>query len=142
MRRSVSAPRVNRRRTTGARAALFTGVALAACASGLRTAPLGPRGANGPPPVLVDSSPPLPKIEHVPPDPGKPCVWLDGRWEWVDQSWSWTPGGWVSGPSGCHYAMPEALWVPAQGRGLLYYLPGRWYHDTDDSACEAARACP
>lgn len=117
-------------------------VLVVACGGSLRTVPFGARGSAGPPPTVVDNAPPPPKIEHVPPDPGTPCEWLDGRWERVDQAWTWTPGAWVLSPDGCHYAPPEALWVPAAGRGLLFYLPGRWYRDKDGTACTEARACP
>jgi len=125
----------------GARCAAAA-VLLSACGGGLRTVPLGPRGTGGAPPLIVDPGPPMPKIETVPKDPGKPCVWLDGRWEWVDQTWSWTPGAWVFVPAGCHYASPQALWVPTTGRGLLFYLPGRWYRDTDGSPCGEPHSCP
>jgi hypothetical protein len=118
-------------------AALF-----AACGGSLRTVPFGPRGSGGPPPFIVETPPPSPKVEKVPPDPGSPCAWLDGRWEWVDQTWAWTPGAWVFVPAGCHYASPQALWVPATGRGLLFYLPGRWYRDSDGSVCGEPHGCP
>jgi hypothetical protein len=112
-----------------------------ACGSSLRTVTVGTRGSAGPPPAVVDSAPPPPKVEIVPADPGKPCEWLDGRWEWADETWVWTPGTWVSSPPGCHYAPPQALWVPAAGRGLLFYLAGRWYRDTDGTTCTDAVAC-
>jgi hypothetical protein len=116
-------------------------LAIAACGGGLRTVPFGPRGNGGAPPTLVETPPPPPKVEQIPTDPGSRCAWLDGRWEWVDQTWAWTPGVWVSLPAGCHYATPQALWVPATGRGLLFYLPGRWYRDADMSPCEAPHPC-
>ena len=125
----------------GARVATFVVVATA-CGGSLRTVPFGPRGTGGPAPLIVETAPPPPKVEQVSKDPGSPCEWLDGRWEWVDQSWAWTPGAWVLAPAGCHYASPEALWVPATGRGLLFYLPGRWYRDMDGTACAEPRACP
>ncbi|HVW25077.1 MAG TPA: hypothetical protein VHC69_06875 [Polyangiaceae bacterium] len=115
---------------------------LSACGGGLRTVPFGPRGSGGAPPFIVESAPPPPKVEKIPADPGKSCAWLDGRWEWVDQTWSWTPGAWVFVHPGCHYATPQALWVPASGRGLLFYLPGRWYRDSDGSACGEPLTCP
>ena len=104
--------------------------------------PFGSRGAGGAPPFIVETAPPPPKVEKVPADPGSPCAWLDGRWEWVDQTWSWTPGAWVFVPAGGRYASPQALWVPAAGRGLLFYLPGRWYRDSDGSACGEPHRCP
>jgi hypothetical protein len=125
----------------GARVAAFA-LAVSACGGGLRTVPFGTRGTGSAPPTVVETAPPSPKVEQIPKDPGAPCAWLDGRWEWVDQAWAWTPGGWVFVPAGCHYASPQALWVPATGRGLLFYLPGRWYRDADGSACGEPQACP
>lgn len=75
-------------------------------------------------------------------DPGSPCEWLDGVWEYTGATWEWTAGGWVVPPPACHFAVPEAIWVPATGGGLLFYLPGRWYRDDGRAAaCGAPRNC-
>ena len=130
------------RRLARRMATALAAIAAGACSGSLRTVPLGLRGTAAAAPAVVESPPPTPKIERVPPDPGSPCAWLDGRWEWTDQSWAWTPGAWVFVPAGCHYASPQALWVPTTGRGLLFYLPGRWYRDSDGSACGEPQRCP
>jgi hypothetical protein len=114
---------------------------LAACGSSLRLVPTGPHPPTATPPIVVESEPPPAKVEMVFPDPGKPCAWLDGRWEWVDQGWQWVPGEWVVPPAGCYFATPEALWVPATGRGLLFYLPGRWYRESGTASCGDPRPC-
>jgi hypothetical protein len=80
------------------------------------------------------------KVETISRDPGQPCAWLDGRWEWADQNWEWTPGMWVIPPKACHFAPPETVWVPSAGRGLLFYLAGRWYPDSG-SACDTSLPC-
>ena len=104
-------------------------------------APVGGHPANASPPIVVDSPPPSAKIEHVPDDPGAPCAWLDGHWEWAGETWDWTPGAWVVAEGGCHFALPEAIWVPAPGRGLLFYLQGQWYRDRDGARCKEPRVC-
>src|SRR5262249_52393335 len=91
--------------------------------------------------VVVEDAPPPAKVESVPVDPGKPCAWLDGRWEWAARNWEWTPGDWVEAPEGCHYAPPETIWVATAGRGQLFYLPGRWYPDEGAGKCPEARSC-
>ena len=113
-----------------------------ACGSGVRTVPTGPHGVTSAPPIVVEAAPPPAKVETVPPDPGAPCAWLDGRWEWAEDTWAWSPGAWVTPPKDCHFAAPEARWVPTvAGPGLLFYFPGRWYRDSADAACGEARAC-
>jgi hypothetical protein len=117
------------------------GSGLGGCGSGLRMAPVGGHPANAAPPVVVDSPPPSAKIEKVPADPGHGCAWLDGYWEWTSDTWVWTPGAWVLAEEGCHFALPEAVWVPSAGRGLLFYLSGQWYRDRDGAKCRAPRVC-
>lgn len=129
----------SRREWVAACAALLGAVS---CGSSLRKVPLGPHAVTAAPPIVVDSPPPPAKVETVPRDPGAPCRWLDGRWEWSEDTWVWSPGAWVVPREQCHFAMPEARWVPAvSGRGLLFYFPGRWYRDSGDAACEQPRAC-
>ena len=125
-----------------ARVALaLLGPSFGGCGSGLRMAPIGGHPANASPPVIVDSPPPSAKIEHVPPDPGPACAWLDGHWEWASETWEWTPGAWLAVEEGCHFALPEAVWVPSEGRGLLFYLSGQWYRDKDGGKCGNPRVC-
>jgi hypothetical protein len=121
--------------------ALCFGFAASACGSAVRTVPSGPQGASAPPPVVVDTPPPPAKAEWIPKDPGSPCAWLDGHWNWVDETWQWSQGAWVVPPADCYFAPPEAVWVPNTGKGLLFYLAGRWYPASGTKACEAPRAC-
>src|SRR5262245_13642684 len=93
---------------------------LGACGSSVPRAPVGGHPPNAAPPIVVDSPPPSAKIERVPGAPGGDCSWLDGHWEWVGETWEWTPGAWVAPEPDCHFALPEAVWVPSAGRGLLF----------------------
>lgn len=116
-------------------------LSLIACGASVRTVPVGAHSASAAPPIVVNEPPPLNKVETVSKDPGKPCAWLDGRWERADNGWEWTPGMWLLPPKGCHFAPPETIWVPSADRGLLFYLAGRWYPDSGGSACETALPC-
>jgi hypothetical protein len=120
--------------------AVALGALFPACGASVRTVPSGPHAATATPPVVVAEPPPVNKVETVSADPGKPCAWLDGRWEWSDQGWQWFPGMWVIPPKACHFAPPETVWVPSAGRGLLFYLAGRWYPDSGP-ACEVSLPC-
>ena len=110
------------------RPAMLAAVVAAGCGPTFRGVPLGPHEGAATP-VEVDSAPPPAKIEAQAPRSDSRCAWLDGRWEWRASAWRWTAGSWVAPREGCHFALPEALWVPSAGRGQLFYLPGRWYRD-------------
>lgn len=113
------------------------------CGGGLRTVPLGPHSSRATTYVVVQSEPPPAKVENIPEIFDKECLWLDGRWEWAGNTWEWRPGEWIrlAGKlEECHYAIPEALWVPASGKALLFYLPGRWYRQ-DGTACADPPPC-
>ena len=116
-------------------------VCAAACGPSLRTVPLGAPPDVAAAPQLVDVPPPPAKVERIPPDPGKPCAWFDGRWEWVGEAWEWTAGGWVVPPPGCHFATAESGWAAGTDRSLLFYVPGRWYPDEGGKPCPEPRAC-
>ena len=126
--------------TPRARIPVIVALGLLACGASVRTVPVGPHGASGAPPTVVNEPAPVNKVETISQDPGEPCAWLDGRWEWADQGWEWTPGMWVIPPKACHFAPPETVWIPSTERGLLFYLSGRWYPD-GNSPCEMARPC-
>lgn len=114
-----------------------------ACGSSLRTVPVGPHSSTRAALTVVDTAPPPAKIETIPEPPATECAWLDGRWEWTGSAWEWRPGTWVrlEGSFGaCHYAVPEALWAPTSGTGLLFYLPGRWYRQ-DGTPCGEPPQC-
>jgi hypothetical protein len=87
-----------------------------------------------PPPAQIEN------LEGTPPAPG--CLWVDGQWVWTAQRWEWRPGGWVRPPEGCHYSAPTAHWAAAQGAGVLYYRPGRWYSTTEPKLCPDPGNCP
>ena len=123
------------------RAGAALGWSVFACSAALRTVPIGPEPATAPPPILVDAPPPPAKIEHVPPDPGAPCAWLDGQWGWVGETWEWTPGAWVVPPADCHFVPGRFGWAEGADRSLLFFAPGRWYHDESSATCAAPAAC-
>jgi hypothetical protein len=132
-----------RRAAHRARASILacSALMLVACGGAVRTVPSGPHGPTAPPAIVVDTPPPAAKTEWIPKDPGRPCAWLDGRWDWVDEAWHWTPGAWVVAPRECYFAPPEALWVSTTGRGLLFYLPGRWYPASGTASCATPQTC-
>ena len=115
-------------------------LALTACGSSVRFAPEGVHPANAKA-RIVDRPPPPAQIEGVLPDPGEPCVWLDGRWEWYGQRWEWNRGRWVVAPEGCSYAAPIAVWAQSGENGQLVHTPGRWYSEQDGSPCTKAKYC-
>lgn len=101
--------------------------ALPSCGSELRRAQLGSHPVTGSDPDIVDFPPPPAEVEEIPPDPGPPCVWVDGRWEYVGRRWEWQAGAWVNPRAECYYATPVMVWLPSAATGELYYLQGRWY---------------
>jgi hypothetical protein len=107
-----------------------------ACGGGLRLAPAGPHTEDAVS-IPVHEAPPPAKVEDVPPDPGEPCVWLDGYWDYLGRSWEWRAGRWVVPPAGCYYAPPEPQWT-TDG---LYYYRGQWYSESTRGACAKARSC-
>jgi len=123
--------------------ATLAALAVVACGGGLRTVPTGPHSSGGTAYVVVQSKPPPAKVENIPEIFDDACLWLDGRWEWASGTWEWRPGEWVRLPgpfAECHYAVPESLWVPAAGKALLFYLPGRWYRQ-DGAPCGDPPPC-
>lgn len=114
--------------------------ALPGCGSELRRAQLGSHPVSGSEPDIVDFPPPPAEVEDVPPDPGPPCVWVDGRWEYVGRRWEWQAGAWVNPSAACFYAPPVMVWLPSDGAGELYYLQGRWYTEGGEP-CGEPKAC-
>ncbi len=115
-------------------------VLLGACGSSLRTVPRGPTAENLPW-IVVDYPPPPAQVEQLPPDPGKPCAWLDGHWEWMGRRWQWVDGEWVVPPSGCHYVDPWMSWVPAHDGHELHYWAPRWLPDVVNTICKQPVIC-
>ncbi|MGE3675203.1 MAG: hypothetical protein AB7K71_36380, partial [Polyangiaceae bacterium] len=70
----------------------LTAFTLLGCGSDLRRARVGSHPVNGSDPEVVDFPPPPSEVEELPPDPGPPCVWVDGRWEYVGRRWEWHDG--------------------------------------------------
>ena len=112
-------------------------VAAAACGKSVRTAELVPHPVQRPPGVLVESPPPPAKIEEIPEDPERGCVWVDGQWEWQGRRWEWVPGAWMVPQPDCNYAEPLIVYEA----GILFYA-GTWYHEGTDAVCEKPMPCP
>jgi hypothetical protein len=77
---------------------------------------------NQPAEVEVDTDPPAPILETVPPSPGPDYVWVGGEWAWHDR-WTWERGHWGTPPH------PGAIWVPhsyAVHNGKHVFVRGRW----------------
>jgi hypothetical protein len=123
--------------------------ALAACGQTLRSAPTGPAPRSNAVTVIVDYPPPPAEVEVIPPDPGDPCVWIDGSWTWQGRRWEWTAGSWLVPPEGCYYARPMIAWQSTPERGLLFYAQPRFYpNDADEldrqsalTRCEEPKPC-
>jgi hypothetical protein len=114
-------------------------VGLAFCGATLRTPPLGPHAENAQQ-VEVDYPPPAARVEHVPPDPGGECVWVDGNWEWRGRQWDWRSGNWYVPPAGCHYASARLAWIDSARGGALYFTPPNWY-PSEDIPAKNAKPC-
>jgi hypothetical protein len=73
--------------------------------------------------VVVEQSPPPPKLEWAPPSPGADYAWVPGNWTWRGGSWIWEGGRWKERPR------PGATWVNGywaqHGRSYIW-IPGRW----------------
>ncbi|HMJ10372.1 MAG TPA: YXWGXW repeat-containing protein [Polyangiaceae bacterium] len=98
-------------------------------------------------PMVVAYPPPPAQVEHLGVSREAPCTWVDGSWEWVGRRWQWTPGTWVVPPAGCSRAGPITVWLPSEGRGVLYYRPASFCPlagsaDPRASACPAPKPCP
>jgi hypothetical protein len=139
-----SAARTNAQR---AAAALLAAAALqGACGSAMRVAETGSSALGAQ--LEVEYPPPPAKVERLPPDPGPPCVWVDGYWDWVGRRWEWAPGAWYEPPPECLYSPPALTWAQTGSGGVLYYKQPRWYKTSPgdgeparDSRCVDARRC-
>ena len=72
--------------------------------------------------VEVDTDPPAPIIETVPPSPGADYAWVGGEWAWQDH-WIWEKGHWNARPH------PGAVWVPHRytvHNGKHVFVRGGW----------------
>lgn len=80
---------------------------------------------EGDPRVIVGSPPPPPKVEIVPPAPGKARgeVWQSGAWTWRDERWEWEKGQWVTPPPGATFAPPVVIYLDDK---RIAWIPGAW----------------
>lgn len=115
----------------GPRRLILLAAAAAGCGAGLRGPVYGPEPESEVA-VVVPEAPPPARVEAVPPDPGEPCVWVDGAWAW-DEGWSWTDGGWVVPPAACHRVRPRLYWGSLGAGWQLHFVPAAW-HPTDPSS--------
>ncbi|MCC6217101.1 MAG: hypothetical protein IT376_19740 [Polyangiaceae bacterium] len=125
----------------GPRRLTLVACATLACGAELRRPAYGPEPV-GDLAVTVPEAPPPARVESVPPDPGAPCVWVDGAWSW-DEGWSWTDGAWVEPPDGCHRSRPRLFWEADGAAWRLRHVPAGW-HPTDPDArarCTEPRRC-
>ncbi len=120
----------------------------ASCGERLRVAPRTSQQVDISDKTLVDFPPPPAAVEAVPPDPGPPCVWVDGHYRFIAGRWQWADGGWFVPPPNCAYAPPQMAWIPEGNVGALYFQPGRWLPTTTKTGrdgkawvCAAPRRC-
>jgi hypothetical protein len=115
--------------------------ALCACALGcgaaLSKVALTPNPERAEDRVSVLDPPPEVPVEHVPPQPGAGCKWLDGYWKTRGRSWEWQPGAWVHPPDGCKFAAPALAWTAEKE---LSFWNALWV-PAGHGSCEAPRAC-
>lgn len=114
-----------------------------ACSNAVPLVPLGKHPVSGGvSPLPVDSRPPAPQVQVVSDRPHASCAWLDGEWVWQRNAWVWREGGWVQALPGCYYAPSTLTWQGGPGSsGVLYFIPGQWYHRETLERCSPAVAC-
>lgn len=101
-------------------------LALSLCAVGFCLTALLPLGCVIHTPdgtIYVDTEPPAPQHEIMPPSPGPRYVWVPGHWQWSGNRWVWTQGHWRVVQQGYH------RWVPGhwERRGnRWYWRDGHW----------------
>ncbi len=62
----------------------------------------------GGPEVVIQSQPPLERVEAVSPSPGPGFIWIRGHWMWRHERWVWFDGHWD------RFAGPGHAWIPGQ----------------------------
>ena len=66
---------------------------------------------------------PQPRVETVPPPPGRLFLWEPGHWRWDGAAYAWEPGRYV--PRRARYArFVPGHWRP-QGAGWIW-MPAHW----------------
>lgn len=73
--------------------------------------------------IYVDTEPPAPRHEVMPPTPGPQYVWVPGNWQWNGRNWVWQPGHWQRVSHG------YTTWVPGHWakRGHRWvWIEGHW----------------
>jgi hypothetical protein len=76
------------------------------------------------PSVIVEQTPPAPRVEVIPVAPRPNYVWVSGCWSWRGARWVWIGGRWAPRPR------PGAIWVDGywgrHGRGYIW-IGGHWH---------------
>lgn len=85
-----------------------------------------PAQANTTATILIQTAPPPPRYEAVPP-PRRSMVWVPGHWEWRGRHHVWIDGHWIKARPGYRYHAPT--WVEQGGR--WHMRPGGWDRDHD-----------
>lgn len=85
-----------------------------------------PTVAQAQPAIIIQTAPPPPRFERVPP-PRRGFVWAPGHWEWRGHRHAWVPGVWVRARPGYAYRQPE--WRQNDGRWEM--RRGGWDRDGD-----------
>src|SRR5689334_16536841 len=82
--------------------------------------------ASGPPvagEAVVETAPPPPTQEAIPPAPQPGYVWLEGHWQWNGVRYVWVRGYYVAPRAGWAW-VPHRWWRGPRGR--WHYAPGHW----------------
>jgi hypothetical protein len=73
--------------------------------------------------IIIQTAPPAPRFERIPPAPGGRFAWIPGRWRWTGNSYVWVGGRYL--PMAARYH----AWVPGHWAGHArewYWVPGHW----------------
>jgi hypothetical protein len=117
---------------------VFATLATVACSSALPEPVLAERPASEL--VEVPYPPPPARVEHVPTEPERAAVWIDGEWEWDGRRWAWRYGGWIAAPS---EGISLAKWVTVRRTdGALMFAPSLWRDATGHVVPSPAMLAP
>ena len=73
--------------------------------------------------IIIETAPPAPRFEAIPPAPVGRYAWIPGRWNWNGHSYVWVGGRYV--PMAARYRG----WAPGHWGGHArewYWVPGHW----------------
>jgi hypothetical protein len=74
--------------------------------------------------IVVNTKPPVEKVEVIPVAPSANHIWIKGNWHWDGHAWVWHPGRYEVARVGFH-------WVPAhyvEKGSSIVYVGGHWSH--------------